>query len=216
MFENLKLFSHKGLKEGELKNLGQINVICGKNNSGKSTILEAISNPAHRSHGRLVTAEFIDQLFQKTMNAFENSNHPERRKIYNNIFREVLHEGSICYERQIDNINQDMVASFRKNGLPPHIQLDVFDRGYTQLVSINTDTVLIPAKRQLELSKNIQASDKVSPHGSGILNQLFFFRNQPQGSDDKELYDKNSKTFHRDFWWICFRHLYERSEYGYP
>jgi AAA15 family ATPase/GTPase len=45
------------LDECELKNLGKINVICGKNNSGKSTILQAIVNKENRINGRRITEE---------------------------------------------------------------------------------------------------------------------------------------------------------------
>ncbi len=48
MIASIKLFNHKGLKECELNNLGKINVICGKNNSGKTTILEAIKQEQRR------------------------------------------------------------------------------------------------------------------------------------------------------------------------
>ena len=40
MFNHLNLGNNKALKECELGNLGKIKVICGKNNSGKSTLLE--------------------------------------------------------------------------------------------------------------------------------------------------------------------------------
>jgi len=42
MFNHLKVLSIKGLKECYLLSLGKINIVCGKNNSGKSTILEGI------------------------------------------------------------------------------------------------------------------------------------------------------------------------------
>lgn len=37
MFRDIKVSNVKGLQECTLLNLGKINVICGKNNSGKST-----------------------------------------------------------------------------------------------------------------------------------------------------------------------------------
>lgn len=42
-FSNLKVISHKALKHCLIENLGKINIICGKNNSGKTTLLEAIN-----------------------------------------------------------------------------------------------------------------------------------------------------------------------------
>jgi hypothetical protein len=42
-FENLRLKPHKGLQAADLIDLRQINVICGPNNSGKTTVLECIA-----------------------------------------------------------------------------------------------------------------------------------------------------------------------------
>jgi len=43
MINHIKLTGHKGIESVTLFNLGPINVICGKNNSGKSSILEAMA-----------------------------------------------------------------------------------------------------------------------------------------------------------------------------
>lgn len=41
-FTHLKAKDYKGIKEIYLSDLSQINVICGKNSSGKSSILKAL------------------------------------------------------------------------------------------------------------------------------------------------------------------------------
>ncbi|MEW6088270.1 MAG: AAA family ATPase [bacterium] len=51
MVKQIKLESYKGIKSLELKNLEHVNIICGKNSSGKSSILEAINNPKNRDLG---------------------------------------------------------------------------------------------------------------------------------------------------------------------
>ena len=52
MIEAIELVNHKALAKCKLDDLGQINVICGKNNNGKSTLLEAIDSKENRSVGR--------------------------------------------------------------------------------------------------------------------------------------------------------------------
>ena len=42
MFKEIRIKSYRGLKDIELSDLGQINIIVGENNSGKTSILEAI------------------------------------------------------------------------------------------------------------------------------------------------------------------------------
>lgn len=189
MFENLKLYNYKGLKECELTNLGQINVICGKNNTGKSTVLEAINSITNRYHGKLITPEFIDQIKMETIKSVDFINLPERKTTYDKILKKVFPLGLICYEHQLEEVMQNIVKAIKTEGLPPHMQFDIFSRGLSRILSKSLNTLLIPPKRQLELSKNIQASDTVYPAGVGILNQLFFYRNLPEGTAEKEIYN---------------------------
>jgi AAA15 family ATPase/GTPase len=42
MIQNISLSKFKGIKEGEVENLSEINIFVGPNNSGKSTILDSI------------------------------------------------------------------------------------------------------------------------------------------------------------------------------
>ena len=41
--QNLRIENFRGFRRFEMKNLGRINLIVGENNSGKTTVLEAIS-----------------------------------------------------------------------------------------------------------------------------------------------------------------------------
>jgi len=44
-FQHIRLQTHKGLKGAILNDLQKINVVCGPNNSGKTTVLECAANP---------------------------------------------------------------------------------------------------------------------------------------------------------------------------
>ncbi|QTA88180.1 AAA family ATPase [Desulfonema magnum] len=46
-FETLTIKQFRGLQESELSQLGRINLLVGPNNSGKTSILEAISAYCH-------------------------------------------------------------------------------------------------------------------------------------------------------------------------
>lgn len=48
MFRDIRIESYRGLHDTELKGLGQINVLVGENNSGKTSVLEAIQLFADR------------------------------------------------------------------------------------------------------------------------------------------------------------------------
>lgn len=56
MYQNLKILEDNILRETKLLNLNKVNVICGKNNSGKTTLLDAINK-----EGVLVGREFDEK-----------------------------------------------------------------------------------------------------------------------------------------------------------
>ncbi len=47
MFTSLKVAGYRGLKSLEVKRLGQVNLVAGRNNSGKTSLLEAVFLLAH-------------------------------------------------------------------------------------------------------------------------------------------------------------------------
>ncbi|HET7153501.1 MAG TPA: hypothetical protein VFJ29_07015, partial [Candidatus Kapabacteria bacterium] len=57
MIEHLLLKKYKGLPETSLAGLKKINVICGKNNTGKSTLIQAINDNTIRIIGRIFSEE---------------------------------------------------------------------------------------------------------------------------------------------------------------
>ncbi len=61
-FSHLRVAGSGSLNVCELFNLGRVNVICGRNNSGKSTLLAGIVNPTMRQCGVVFGEEHIDDL----------------------------------------------------------------------------------------------------------------------------------------------------------
>jgi AAA15 family ATPase/GTPase len=68
MYTNLKISNSKGLKVAELSKLGKINIFCGRNSSGKTSVLEAIVNES-----------------MMVGLAFENQNRTELKESYNGV-----------------------------------------------------------------------------------------------------------------------------------
>jgi recombinational DNA repair ATPase RecF len=52
--------------------LGRINVLCGKNNTGKSTLLEAASNEKTVCLGLTPDSEFVESLLKANNTAVDN------------------------------------------------------------------------------------------------------------------------------------------------
>ena len=62
-YAHLRLQSVRALKRVELLNLGKINVLCGKNNTGKATILEAAASNVTADFSVTADENFIRELF---------------------------------------------------------------------------------------------------------------------------------------------------------
>lgn len=65
---NLKFYSLKALKKGQIENLGKINIFCGKNNSGKTTLLDALFQIDNNSLGELITEDKL-RFFENAWNS---------------------------------------------------------------------------------------------------------------------------------------------------
>lgn len=205
MFENLKLRSHKGLNECKLLSLGKINVLCGKNNSGKSTILEAISSAqANRFPGKVVDSEMTEKIIDDSFEALQwliNRKHSPIAGAYSNMVRQLFgckidnlwfldeHDGFI------DQIRKGFESNNMLRGQP--VPDKYFSKVYNELFPIvsSDSVVLLPAKRQLETQTAVRAHDELNPTGKGILDYLFMAHTQEPGSQARKFYDAIEEAF---------------------
>ncbi len=72
MLDSLRIKNFRLLEDFEVKKLGRVNLIVGKNNSGKSTVLEALRVYAGGAHLGLLAkiAEEHDEIFKSDKNEF--------------------------------------------------------------------------------------------------------------------------------------------------
>src|ERR1700740_956436 len=66
MIESIAFHGIPVLDGTTLSQLGQINVVCGRNNSGKSTLLRSISDRSLGSIGRFISPEDADHIASTT------------------------------------------------------------------------------------------------------------------------------------------------------
>src|SRR5436309_2549896 len=74
-YQHLRLGPLRALKSCDLLNLGKINVLCGKNNTGKSTLLEAASYRGTASFGLTPDDAFIERLVKANRQAVEEQSY---------------------------------------------------------------------------------------------------------------------------------------------
>jgi AAA15 family ATPase/GTPase len=88
MLNSLKVLNYKALNDFEISKLGRLNLIVGKNNSGKSTVLESIRILAAQGNPSLINEIIInhdDQLLVQTKhNLAEDDNDTVR--VYEGLF----------------------------------------------------------------------------------------------------------------------------------
>ncbi len=200
MYKHLQLFNLNGLKECSLSGLGQINVICGKNNSGKSTLLDAITKTEYRREGRVLNIDDAGKIFNSTKERMGWQGQDSTRNTeYRNTIRQLIDQPKIWFSNDADTFAGELEKQFRRNGMIANYAYNRMSvvNAFNSLFGINKATVLIPPKRKLELAKQIQGSESIFPSGEGILNSLFLARNQQDGSAEKKLYQELGNAFNK-------------------
>lgn len=209
-FENLQLKEFKALQEAELKRLEKINVICGRNNSGKSTVLEAIEKEEFRNHTKSFEGSHRERLAQRILKGLreEGVNYSEEGA---NSFRLAIQEivsGEEWTPKQEDrNRFTASLTSYRQ--YPDrfkHTNLSdvLHDRSqgehaiieaYAGSFQSNPQISLLPPTRSLELTERFGNKLTATPDGSGVLSELFMAKNRSDTERRRKAYEEMKKGF---------------------
>lgn len=200
MIEEIKLFNYKGITEVELKGLSHINVVCGKNNSGKSSILESIAQQQHRTLGRTIKESGIDWLNNNFELVTRNYSEPHPTTLIR-WFKDFMPSqiGITIYDNMIEAKTREYSESFNSHVGRRYGVLDFnnFLRSFVQEEIQFFKPLLIPPKRRLEHEIIINTSVQPTPEGTQLLNRLFVLKNQDPHSKEyriyKEIYENFSK-----------------------
>jgi AAA15 family ATPase/GTPase len=84
MFNSLKICNYKALNDFEISKFGRLNLIVGKNNSGKSTVLESIRILAAQGNPSLINDIVINDDDQLLVQQEKDDN--DTVKIYEGLF----------------------------------------------------------------------------------------------------------------------------------
>jgi energy-coupling factor transporter ATP-binding protein EcfA2 len=201
MFEHLRIGPVKGFEGGTLTGLGKINVLCGKNNSGKTTILEAISG-ANKELGRSPSSDEVIQFCRSIVpQGFLRAEFSQFDQLISELtpkIADVFRSQGVWFEAEHARFVSaviDKCANYPLSGYPIN-NTDVLLNQFRSLFSHSEPIILIPPKRSLDLKCNITAPN-VKAHGEGIVNQLFYLKNRPRGSEEHDLYNRIEQAFRR-------------------
>ena len=87
MLGSLYIKNYRNLKELTVNSLGRVNLIIGKNNTGKSTLLEAVAIYATKGDARLIY-QLLEERGEntKTLNEISNNSIQTNIKILSSLF----------------------------------------------------------------------------------------------------------------------------------
>jgi hypothetical protein len=179
--EALRLSKHRGITSLVLTDLGRINVVCGKNNSGKSSILQAITQPASCEVAVRVDEQLLTNLIQSLGTFVDTAfDHPKGAMgVMSDLINLEFSQDSLWF-REDANLLMSRFLQARESS--PFNRRNFNADGITKVFQAVTDAevraMLIPAKRRLQETDSIGREPTPTPDGAGALGRLFYMRNR--------------------------------------
>lgn len=194
MIQDIRVFNVKPPVDATLLDLGKVNVICGKNNSGKSTLLGGIARSDSHAIGRRFGDDDFAAVRQAALNAapwqhgtgreYERGLRPSRRK-RRSLDRSLVLENAEKFAQEVTtriSASPDLARWM--------INVSFVTQRLVKQIGDAPSIALIPPKRNVQLTRGIALSESVDPAGHGLLNYLFYAKSQPPGSDDRSAFDR--------------------------
>lgn len=201
MINYLNIKNHKALTHAQMAGLGNINVVCGKNNSGKTTILEALLDRNCYAVGKkLDSVDWLVELVTPHAQRYLEPSPRQSIEWFREYIKGLVQRGTVWYSDDYSSITNEIyeaqkqhpyLGRFSRQVLGVEMVLDAFFKKSLEFFN----PVLIPPKRQLEFQISINLNQEVNSAGNGIINKLFFLKNQDLESDDYKVYLRIYETF---------------------
>lgn len=214
-FEHVKLINvNDVLHSAELRDLGRVNVICGKNNSGKTTVINAIGSD------RIIGKTFSSTIgplnwlpllwFPKgggTMSQVRPKEVDEKTGVkgfpekYAKALKRAVGENPVWFADELSEfVNQLTQVAKRLFGedVFQNVELDI-GRLWAQEFQDQSSLVVVPPKRRLS-SKGAysRASDrKLEPDGFNLLSHLYWLKNLERNSKGNKSFRVLSAAFEK-------------------
>lgn len=201
MIEYIKAKNHKGIDELKFLNLGHINILCGKNNSGKTSILEAIVNDSTFSLGKkVVDLELLERIFTPESKRYGSPSPQHAMSWFKRYVSNLKRENTIWFSDEKRGIVQGFADDMQNDRYlvghgPGTYSFDIIHDLYFEEDQKCYKPVLIPPKRNLETKTTIKLNQEIEASGKGLLNRWFFLRNQDLESAEFKTFEKIYKAF---------------------
>lgn len=198
MINHLRLQKYKGIQEVFLNDLSNVNVLCGKNSSGKSSILECLTLINKYGIGVKVDINKLSPLAEFITSKFSSPSQRQTLPVILEFAKTYISEHPYWYQNQEKELVEDFVHFHKYHHFLG--QWNAYDYNYlvTEYIRNNIydfHAVLIPPKRTLQSNTSINSDQPLSPNGEGAVNRLFFLKNQHVKSNEFIIYQKILATF---------------------
>jgi len=200
MIKELKLKEFRAIKEIKLENLSHVNVLCGKNNAGKTTIVEAICDNKACSPGVRIKDEHVSLLvkaFEPIANNFSSPSPNMSIPWFRNKLKEKLDK--VVFADEIVGIQLLWNDDF---GKVSHYGNNVFKFDAILSRFLNNETkefrpVLISPNRMLATTSPLDLVNKSAgqTENNRILNRLFFLSTQDNKSQEFKIIENIRQSF---------------------
>ena len=208
--DHVKLLAHKGLKEAILSDLGRINIVCGPNNSGKTTVLECLADQRLRVPGSTISPRAVEEISLEALKSWlSNGGNSNLGKLYLQHVQKGLGQQGLWFTDQIDGLVAQIDWTLFKDSAAAALSLR---EALSSRFPAQPSAVLLPSTRRLETSKPIDAADPILPDGTGVLNWLFMAKNQTASTDTRRQFD----ALRRAFEGICREYTFDISINQHP
>jgi len=194
-FKNLRLRPHKGLQGADLMELRQINVICGPNNSGKTTVLECIASESLRSIGIEADPETPQRLARQSVLSAGWKDQSALDQKYFGAVGDAWKTRSYWFAGESEELWKPIGSNWRRNFGTWADPAQALKAHFERLFEPSTKSALVPPKRRLEITRKTNASETIQTDGAGLLNFLFTAKNQEESSRARKDYDRICDSF---------------------
>ena len=197
MIKNLKINAHEIVPEIILLDLPKVSVICGPNNSGKSTLLRAINDQKQTSQGEVLTDASLEGLHRACLSHAGLAIQPNEPgyRYMNQVIKQVANN-EVWFVDQVDKFEEGVRGHYlgRRTRLP--FNLSSLRQNLIAILDKPTiSSILLPPKRNLEIAHGVQTNQSISPNGAGVLNYLFTSKNQIATSENRKLFERIKEAF---------------------
>lgn len=198
-FTALSVQNYKGIKAVYLCGLSHINVICGKNSSGKSSILEGLSNKEVFGVGEAIDELVLHRIISNVFSKWGDPIPRYATSWFSSFLKEYLASNTYLFNNEWAEFTETLMNSFNntqwRHNYGLHPDLRTYFSPYFYQILNGYNPILLPPKRRLESNTKIELNEELRPDGKGCVNKLFYLKNQDRESNDSKTYYKIYETF---------------------